>query len=98
MVEINFMNRLNLKNGLSGLIRARNEAKFISLCIDSCIDALDELIVVYNDCSDKTEEILEEKVKQYPGKLKIFPFNHNIFAYSGGYPFSISGDIRSVPS
>lgn len=82
MVEVNFMNRLDQKNGLSGLIRARNEAKFISLCIDSCIDALDELIVVYNDCSDKTEEILEEKVKQYPGKLKIFPFNHNILSHN----------------
>gem|GEM_PF-5290707 len=23
---------------------------------------------------------------------------HYIAAYSGGYPFSISGDIRSVPS
>ena len=23
---------------------------------------------------------------------------HNLNAYSGGYPFSISGDIRSVPS
>lgn len=67
------MNKLNQKNGLSGLIRARNEAKFIGLCIDSCIDALDELIVVYNDCSDRTEDILEEKMKQYPGKLKIFP-------------------------
>ena len=24
--------------------------------------------------------------------------NNNEYAYSGGYPFSISGDIRSVPS
>lgn len=76
------MNRLDQKNGLSGLIRARNEAKFIGLCIDSCIDALDELIVVYNDCSDRTEDILEEKMKQYPGKLKIFPFNHNILSHN----------------
>ena len=25
-------------------------------------------------------------------------FRKNLHAYSGGYPFSISGDIRSVPS
>ena len=35
-----------LKDGLSGLIRAKNEARFLSTCIDSCIDSLDELIVV----------------------------------------------------
>jgi len=23
---------------------------------------------------------------------------HSTYAYSGGYPFSISGDIRSLPS
>ena len=31
---------------------------------------------------------------KYISYLKIL----NIAAYSGGYPFSISGDIRSVPS
>ena len=36
--------------------------------------------------------------------LQIKPFYmhlfylHSLCAYSGGYPFSISGDIRSVPS
>ena len=33
------------------------------------------------------------------GKLLINTINaHSYNAYSGGYPFSISGDIRSVPS
>ena len=52
-----------LNDGLSGFIRAKNEARFLSLCIDSCIDSLDELIVVYNDCSDDTEKILDEKIE-----------------------------------
>lgn len=72
----------NLKNGLSGLIRAKNEARFLGGCIDSCIDSLDELIVVYNDCSDGTEEVLAEKVKQYPDKLKVYPFNHKILSHN----------------
>ena len=71
-----------LKDGLSGLIRAKNEARFLSTCIDSCIDSLDELIVVYNDCSDNTEKILAEKLKQYPEKLKVFPFNHDILSHN----------------
>ena len=59
-----------LKDGLSGFIRAKNEAQFIEACIDSCIDALDELIIVYNDCTDETPEIVERKRKQYPDKIK----------------------------
>lgn len=66
------------KPGLSGLLRAKNEERFIGACIDSVIDALDELIVVYNDCTDCTETILRNKVKQYGDKLKIYPFNHKL--------------------
>ena len=36
-----------------------------------------------------------------PIKSVYYGFNElllNLSAYSGGYPFSISGDIRSVPS
>ncbi len=72
----------NLKNGLSGLIRAKNEANFLSTCIDSCINSLDELIVVYNDCTDDTEKILKEKLRRYPNKLKIYPFNNNVLSHN----------------
>lgn len=71
-----------MKDGLSGFIRAKNEGRFIGMCIDSCIDSLDELIVVYNDCSDDTEKILMSKLKQYPQKLKVYPFNHNILSHN----------------
>ena len=68
----------NLKDGLSGIMRAKNEGRFIGVCIDSVIDALDELIVVYNDCTDDTEDVLRTKVKQYGNKVKIYPFNHEV--------------------
>ena len=66
------------KEGLSGIMRVKNEGKFVGACIDVVIDALDELIVVYNDCTDDTEDILRAKVKQYGDRVKIFPFNNNI--------------------
>ena len=68
----------NRKEGLSGLMRVRNEGKYVGACIDTVIDALDELIVVYNDCTDNTEAILRDKEKQYGDKIKIYPFNNNI--------------------
>lgn len=74
-------NNEELKNGLSGLIRTRNEAHLLSSCIDSCIDSLDELIVVYNDCTDNTAEVLEEKRKQYPRKLKVYAYNNKVLSF-----------------
>lgn len=64
--------------GLSGIMRAHNEARFIGACIDCVIDVLDELVVVYNDCSDNTESILKEKVRQYGERLKIYPYHHKV--------------------
>lgn len=75
----------NLKNGLSGLLRTRNEAKLLGPCIDSCIDALDELVVVYNDCTDETEAVLEEKKRQYPDKLKVYAYNHKVLSFDLTY-------------
>lgn len=69
-----------LKDGLSGIMRVKNEALFIEDCIDSCIDALDELIIVYNDCTDETPAIVEKKRRQYPDKIKVYPYNYHILA------------------
>jgi len=63
------------------LIRTRNEAHLLGGCIDSVIGALDELIVVYNDCTDDTEAVLAEKQRQYPEKLKVFPYNHRVLSF-----------------
>ena len=71
----------SLKDGLSGLMRTRNEAQLLEPCIDSCINALDELIVVCFDCTDNTLEILEEKKRQYPDKLRVFEYNHEVLAF-----------------
>lgn len=71
-----------LKPGLTGLIRAKNEGLFIEGCIESIINAIDELIVVYNDCTDNTESILQKLKLKYPDKLKIYPYNHNILSHN----------------
>lgn len=71
----------SLKDGLSGLMRVHNEERLIEGCIDSVIDALDELIVMCNDCTDSTPEILERKRKQYPDKLRVFYYNENVLSF-----------------
>lgn len=70
------------ESGLTGVMRVKNESKMIKTCIDSCIEALDELIVVCNDCTDNTPEILKCKQRQYPNKLKIYEYNHNVLSFN----------------
>ncbi|MGL4394373.1 MAG: glycosyltransferase [Brevinema sp.] len=60
--------------GISGHLRAMNEALTVAECIESCIDALDELIITYNDSEDNTEEILKEYAAKYPDKIKLYHY------------------------
>lgn len=69
-------------NGVSGLLRVKNDAQFLDLCIDSCIDALDELIIVYQDCCDNSEEIIKQKALQYPDKIKFYHYEYPIRSHN----------------
>ena len=74
----NSQNFSKLNDGLSGILRVKNEGSLIEACIDSCINSLDELIAVYTGCTDDTESILLRKVKQYPNKLKVYKYPYDI--------------------
>lgn len=67
-----------LKDGLSGIMCIKNEARFLDDCINSCIDALDELIVVYIKSDDETEKILMNKQKQYSNKLCVYLYPYDV--------------------
>ncbi len=64
--------------GVSGLMRVKNEAEFIALSVESCIDALDELIIVFQDCQDNTPQIIDDLVKKYPTKISAYHYIHEI--------------------
>lgn len=70
----------SLKNGVSGIMRVKNDAQFIERCVESCIETLDELIIVYNDCSDDSPAIIEEMRKRYPEKIRVFPYEYHILS------------------
>ena len=74
------VNNNKLSNGVSGIMRVKNDAEFIEASIDSCIEALDELIIVYNDCSDSSPELIYKKQKQYPEKIKVYEYSHKIYS------------------
>ncbi|KLI48123.1 hypothetical protein SZ41_07615 [Brachyspira hyodysenteriae] len=67
--------------GISGHLRVKDEAMSLAECIDSCIDALDELIITYNKSTDNTEEILKEYAQKYPDKIRLYYYKPNIILY-----------------
>ena len=66
------------KLGLSGLMRVKNEAQTLAQSIDSCIEALDELIITYNDSTDGSVQIIDQKRLQYPNKIIVIPYPYHV--------------------
>lgn len=60
-----------MRNRVTGIMRVKNEGPFIRNCIESCINALDELVVVYNDCTDNSADEIEKMVWKYPKKYEV---------------------------
>ena len=59
--------------GVTGLLRVKNDAEFLALCIDSCIEALDELVIVYQPCDDDSPESSKAKGGNTPIRyVRIF--------------------------
>ncbi len=65
--------------GVSGILNTRTDSSTIAACIDSCIDALDELVITYNCPFDKhldnTLEILKAKKAQFPEKINLMEYH-----------------------
>ena len=68
--------------GVSGLLRVKNDAEFLALCVDSCIDALDELIIVYQECDDDSPQIIEQKRQQYPDKIRTYFYRPLVLSHN----------------
>lgn len=70
------------KNGVSGMMRVRNDSEFIEACVESCIDAIDELIIVYNDCNEDSIAMINKVSTKYHEKVKVFKYDYNIIAWN----------------
>ncbi len=73
-VDVNSFARVR-RRGVSGILRVKNDAEFLAESIDSCIDALDELIIVYNDCSDESPAIIKKRQSNMAIRFIIMNMN-----------------------
>lgn len=70
----------NLLPGVSGMMRVKNDGQFIEACVESCISALDELIIVWNDCTDNSTEVIERMRQRYPDKIKTYEYKYKVYS------------------
>lgn len=68
----------NRSNGISGLMRIRNEAEYLELSIRSYIPYFDEIIAVYNRCTDNTPDILNRLSNEFPN-LKVYHYEPEVW-------------------
>lgn len=71
-----------MKKRVAGIMRVKNEGVFIHDCIESCIDALDELVVVYNDCTDNSAEEIKKMAQKYPEKIRYYEYPYEVRAFN----------------
>ncbi len=71
------LHRPKLMDGISLIIRAKNEEKNVKLCIESVIDLVDEIIFVNNGSTDNTLKIIETLAEKY-NKIKIYNYFINV--------------------
>ncbi len=82
--------------GLSAMMRVRNGADFLELTIRSHIELVDEIIIVFNNCQDNTEEIVHHLAQEFD---KIKAFNYVPIVYppnSTGYLETPEDDPHSL--
>jgi glycosyltransferase involved in cell wall biosynthesis len=60
--------------GISAFMRIRNGADFLEATIRTHIDAYDEIVAVYNQCTDATPEILERLAAEYGPRLRVIHY------------------------
>ncbi|MBR8462164.1 glycosyltransferase family 2 protein [Campylobacter sp. faydin G-24] len=84
-------------DGISGFIRCKNEGEYLEQVIDSWIDIVDELVIVYNDCSDNTQEIIQKALQRYDNKIKAFHYLPKVWSQgSDKYKLLDANDYGSL--
>lgn len=66
------------KPGISAFMRTRNGADFLEATIRSHVRFYDEIVVVFNQCTDSTEEILSRLTRELGPRLRVFHYRDRV--------------------
>jgi len=79
IVNISELKHKKRKEGISGFYRVKNEEDLLEASVESHIKYLDEIVIVYNDCSDKTSTIAKRLQQKYPNKVKVYEYLPEVY-------------------
>lgn len=65
--------------GLSAIVRLRNEQDFAEASLKSVLPFFDEMVIVFNDCTDRTPEIVAEFARQNAEQVRAFHYVPRVF-------------------
>lgn len=69
-------------NGVSGLMRVKNDADFIRASVLSVIDCLDELIICYQKSNDNTEQEIKKLHEEFPDKIRVYYYAPIVYSHN----------------
>lgn len=67
------------KPGITAVLRLRNEQDYVEQAFNSILPFFDEFVVVYNQCSDGTPEIVERLAAREPNRIRAFHYVPEVF-------------------
>lgn len=70
--------------GLSAFVRCKNEEEYIVASLTSCYRVFDEIVVVLNNSTDRTREILQDLITDHP-KIRVLDYNAECAPAGHGY-------------
>jgi glycosyltransferase involved in cell wall biosynthesis len=65
--------------GISAFMRLHNEEDFAAAALNSILPFFDEIIVVYNICTDRTPDIVADFARKYPECIKAYHYVPEVF-------------------
>lgn len=85
------------RTGISALMRIKNGEEFLHAAIESHLAFYDEIVAVYNGCTDNTAEILKELAARYPTKLRVFHYEPEVYpVLSKAHQLTAADSIHSM--
>jgi glycosyltransferase involved in cell wall biosynthesis len=70
--------------GLSAFVRCKNEQEFIVASLMSGYRVFDEIVVILNNSTDKTRELVEDLIADHP-KIRLLEYSEECASVGAGY-------------
>lgn len=92
----------NLKQGLSFLIRAKNEEKNIVKCLETLVEEIKklpniEIVVVNNKSTDKTYELVEKFIEEKKAlNIKLYNYDFEVCKIGNNSVSLDNGDMKTI--